>query len=325
MKRKLRLLDLGKVEWHKTQTVYHAAAASLSESDHDTLILCQPDSSYLCLGYHQNFDDVFDRRRVDASGFPVIRRQIGGGATYLDENQFFYQFVSSKKRVPAAFADIFRYFLKVPVSVLHRLGLNAELRKTNEIEVEGRRIAGTGGGFIENSCIVVGNFLNDFDYDTMSDVWSCPSESFRSLASLALKENVRTLGSYLLTPAYDELKRLFVEETEKTFDVTVERAFPDDELLSQAELLRAELTGTTAVNEKSRNRQKVLKISANAFVHYDSIAVGGEEVWGSFYVKKGTIEKVIFDEDGLPIDPDALVGVRFMNWKDESSIVDLTR
>ena len=66
-------------------------------------------------------------------------------------------------------ADIYSLALTAPVNALQQLGLNAELRETNEIEVDGKRIAGTGGGRIDEACVVVGNLLFDFDFEVSED------------------------------------------------------------------------------------------------------------------------------------------------------------
>jgi lipoate---protein ligase len=175
----IRLLNLGLITPLQTQAYYHALAENMTVDSADTIIICRPSAPYLCLGYHQVFGSTFDRNECERRGLPVFRRRLGGGATYLDENQLFYQCIFHHTRLPAMLQDIYALALAAPVNTLKRLGLDAELRDTNEIEVNGKRIAGTGGGRIDEACVVVGNLLFDFDYEAMTAVWQTPSPTFR--------------------------------------------------------------------------------------------------------------------------------------------------
>jgi len=323
MKKKIRLLDLGTIEWYKSQTIYHVIAESVSEDGMDTVILCRPDTPYFCIGYHQEFDDIFDRQRINKMGIPVMRREIGGGATYLDSNQFFYQFIFSKENVPPSFGDIFGHFLRVPVSVLKRLGMNAGLRATNEIEVEGKRVAGTGGGFIGNACAVVGNFLIDFNYDAMTDAWSCPSESFRELASIALRENVRTLSSFGRARSYGEIRDIFEDELKIILEADLQKVTLDEATHLRSEKLKEELTVLGEKERQADQERKVLKISADVHIHYERMIVNGSEIRASLLVRNGMIEKIFPDPGVLKPGVTELVGTRLSDLKRRTAIVEV--
>ena len=107
--------------------------------------------------------------------------------------------------------DIYALGLAAPVNTLKRLGLNAELRDTNEIEVDGKRIAGTGGGRIGEACVVVGNLLFDFDFEAMTAVWRTPSSSFRLLAEQALRQQLITLNQLAITASLEEITEMLIK------------------------------------------------------------------------------------------------------------------
>ena len=155
----IRLLSLGSTHWLRTQSVYHALAETMRAGSPDTIILTQPAQAYLCLGYHQELASVLDRAACEQMGLPITRRRVGGGATYLDANQLFYQCVFHHSRVPPVVDRAYARLLAAPIATLRALDLNAELRGENEIEVgcdpiarksnrgrPGKRIAGIGGG-----------------------------------------------------------------------------------------------------------------------------------------------------------------------------------
>jgi lipoate-protein ligase A len=117
----VRLIDLGESDWAMTQAAYHALADLMAADAPDTVILTRPRTPYLCLGYHQPLEGVFDLRACERMGLPIIRRRVGGGATYLDRNQLFYQFIFHHRRAPATPRRIYRHFLAAPVAALRAL------------------------------------------------------------------------------------------------------------------------------------------------------------------------------------------------------------
>ncbi len=193
MNRPVRLLDLGEVSPLRSQALYHGLAESMDESAPDSIVLCRPAAPYFCVGYHQAPGAELDLAWCRENGYPVIQRRIGGGTVFLDSNQLFYQRVFHRSRAPFDVAAIYRRFLVPAVETLRALGLGATLEGVNEIEVAGRRIAGTGGGQIGEAMVVTGNILFDFDYDVMSRAWKVPSEAFRRRASDGLRRHVTTL------------------------------------------------------------------------------------------------------------------------------------
>jgi len=214
----IRLLNLGVIPPLQTQSVYHALAENLTRDSQDVIIICRPNAPYLCLGYHQVFENTFDADECERRGLPVLRRRLGGGATYLDSNQLFYQSIFHHTRMPAMLNDIYALGLAAPVNTLKRLGLNAELRDTNEIEVDGKRIAGTGGGRIGEACVVVGNLLFDFDFEAMTAAWRTPSSSFRLLAEKALRQQLITLHQLAITASLEEITEMLINDFSSAFN-----------------------------------------------------------------------------------------------------------
>jgi lipoate-protein ligase A len=188
----IRLLDLGEVSWLTSQAIYHGLAEAMVDGTPDTIVLAIPDAPHFCIGYHQDAS-VLDMDRCGARRRPIVRRQLGGGAVYLDSRQLFYQCVFHRSRTPARVGALYAYLLGPAVAALRDLGLPARLRHVNEIEVDGRRIAGTGAGQIGQASVVVGNVLFDFAFEEMIQAWRVPSEVFRAQAAEGLRRHVSTL------------------------------------------------------------------------------------------------------------------------------------
>lgn len=318
----IRLLDLGPTVWWRTQAVYHAVAGLMTADSPDTIIIAQPLTPYLCLGYHQVYDAVLDRGAVARRDLPVVRRQVGGGTTYLDVNQLFYQCVFHHTRVPATLRDVYARMLAAPVATLRRLGLNAELWDVNEIEVDGQRIAGVGGGRIGEACVVVGNLLFDFDYDAMAEVWRVPSESFRELASAALREWLTTVWRLAGPTTIFAVQMMLVEEFARALGRPLKRGKPSREETRHSQEIARQMASAEYLSLHSENGaaapMQSLKISARVFIQAAEAEIGGRNVRGSFRVREGIIEEARLEpgNDGvLARAAAALRGVPFSEWQ----------
>lgn len=326
----IRLLNLGRIAPWQTQAVYHLLAQRMTADEPDTIILCRPSAPYLCLGYHQILQSIFDRTECQQRGLPVFRRRLGGGATYLDSNQLFYQCIFHHSRMPTMLKEIYASTLAAPVNTLKQLGLNAELRETNEIEVDGKRIAGTGGGRIEEACVVVGNLLFDFDFDAMTAVWKTPSESFRNLAAQALRQQIITLNQLSIPQSCDEVTEILIDSFKKCLGRSMRVDTLTAEELREAEDVASELSSEEFLSlqrgiDGSEPIQS-LKISARAFIHSADVQVGGYQIHGSFWVNDNVIHRSKLESqpsrDWRQLEQ-CLTDVPFKEWQTQvHSIVD---
>lgn len=182
-------LDL--VSWGDSQALYHTAAYL----GHEAVIICRPAMPYICLGFHQDAQQEINLEFARRVGIPVFRREVGGGAVYLDSGQLFYQFILRKDRpgVPANKAELYHQFLQPVVATYREFGVPAEFRPVNDIITNGRKISGNGAAEIEGMVVLVGNFILDFNYELMSKVLRVPDEKFRDKVYKTLNENLTTL------------------------------------------------------------------------------------------------------------------------------------
>jgi len=227
-----RLLDLDYSEPLVAQTFYEAVAEAVHRGlSPNTLILLQPGSPYACLGYHQDLEKEIDLEFCEEAGLPVIRRSQGGGATYLDRDQVFYQIVSKDSAaVPRDVERMFERLLSVTVETYRRLGVEAEFKPLNDVVVGGRKISGNGAGMHESASILVGNVILDLNYDLMARVLRVPDEKFRDKMAKSMREWVSTLRRELgEPPTVEEVKRTYAEAFEEILGVELVREEPTDE------------------------------------------------------------------------------------------------
>src|SRR4030067_1944981 len=86
------LFDLGRLPGQQSMLVFHALARMGIEA----LVIVSPQSPLVSIGYFQDVEQEGDLQYCKKSGIPFMRREEGGGATYLDENQVFYQLIWKK-------------------------------------------------------------------------------------------------------------------------------------------------------------------------------------------------------------------------------------
>jgi lipoate-protein ligase A len=196
--------------------------------------------------------------------------------------------------MPAMLKDIYALGLAAPVNTLKRLGLNAELRDINEIEVDGKRIAGTGGGQIGEACVVVGNLLFDFNFEAMTAVWRTPSSSFRLLAEKALRQQLITLNQLGITSSLDKITQMLINDFSNAFNRPIKiDTLTHEELESSTEAAEELISEDFLALHKEHGNldpMRFLKISARAFIHVGETRVNGYDVRGSFWVSQDVIQ-----------------------------------
>jgi lipoate---protein ligase len=186
---KVYFLDL--VSWQESQALYHAAAYLGREA----LFILRPSTPYVCIGMHQDAEQEIDMAFAEAQGIPVFRREVGGGAVYLDGEQLFYQLILDSKR-PEITSDklaFYRKYLDPVVQVYKQFGIEAMFKPVNDIIVQNRKISGNGAAEIGDMTVLVGNFIIDFNYKMMSKVLRVPDEKFRDKVYKTLSDNLTTM------------------------------------------------------------------------------------------------------------------------------------
>lgn len=219
---------MGMADPYLAQTFYEAVAQKIDQRvSPNTIILVQPSSPYVCVGFHQEIDKEVNLQYCRDRGLPIIRRGQGGGTVFLDSKQIFYQVVARESKViPLNVERLFEKLLKVTVFVYRQLGLPAEFKALNDVIVNGRKISGNGAGkFGENTTILVGNIILDIDYDSMGEVLKVPSEKFKDKLVKSMRAWVTSLKRELgYIPSVEGIKRLLVEGYEQILGIELIRS-----------------------------------------------------------------------------------------------------
>jgi lipoate---protein ligase len=170
------------------------------------------------LGRHQLLSHEIRADYCARNGIEIGRRITGGGGLYLDEGQIGWELAFD--RASLGFADLdqaARRICEAAAAGIARLGVPASYRPRNDIEVEGRKLGGTGGFFDGNTLFYQGTLLIDFDPAKMTAVLNIPAAKMAKRALAEAGQRIVTLRELMgdatpdLAMLYDALLMGFAE------------------------------------------------------------------------------------------------------------------
>jgi lipoate---protein ligase len=307
----IRLLDLGFVSPLHSQTVYHAAGHAMTADSPDTIILVSPDRPYVCIGYHQELEKEVDLDYCRVHGLPVYRREVGGGAVYLDAGQLFSQWVFHEGRLPKDLEARFELYIRPLVETYQALGILAYQRPANDVHVAGKKIGGTGAARMGEAEVVVGSFMFTFDKAAMAQVLRVPSEKMRDKVYQSLDQYMTTMQEQLgAPPDRDTVKRLYIE---RCAAVLGREIVPGDltaaERAAMAEIDARFLTAEW-LHAKGSLGQKGVKIHEDVRIVEGAFKAPGGLVRATVRLHGGRIDGLAFSGDFTVLPPTALDALR---------------
>jgi lipoate-protein ligase A len=176
----------------------------------DTIRFLQFRPRAVLVGYHQSVDEEIRSDFCRRHNIEINRRITGGGAIFFDENQLGWEVICNKTFFGVSIPNLrlFRALCDPVVTALGVLGIEACFRPRNDIEVNGRKISGTGGTESEGAFLFQGTMLVDFDVDTMLKALRIPVEKLKAKEIDSVKERVTCLGWELgAIPPLEHIKR----------------------------------------------------------------------------------------------------------------------
>lgn len=146
------------------------------------------------VGRHQAISQELNLPACRAAGVGIGRRVTGGGALYLDEGQFGWEIVADRRRLGLdSLGDVARAFCEAAAAGLSSLGIAAKYRPRNDIEVDGRKISGTGGFFDGDTIFYQGTVLVDMDGARMASLLNIPAAKLAKHGQTSGAQRVVTL------------------------------------------------------------------------------------------------------------------------------------
>ena len=257
----LRVLDTGVIEGRLNIAIGQAIieAHRLGRVPDTLRFLRFPPTALV--GRHQALRQEIDLDYCRANGVGVVRRISGGGAIYLDPGQLGWELAISRRTLGAAsLADVTRTICEAAAEGISRLGVEARYRPRNDIEVNGRKISGTGGFFDGDTLFFQGTVLVDMDPGAMVSALRVPRAKLEKRELDSASQRVVTLRELLgnATPALSVIQAELVSAFSERMGLRAQ----DDQITpferGEADTLYAEEIGTdefvTSIDEPAAAR-----------------------------------------------------------------------
>ena len=184
------------------------------------------------LGYSQSVAEEVNEEYCKQNGIEINRRISGGGCIYMDGGTLGWEIIAKKEAVglpgtsgiPGSLNDMYRKLCGALVAALKKLGINAAYRPLNDVEINGRKICGTGGTELDDSFIFHGSILVDCNSQRMVKALKLPSgkNKYKHISDFEHRTVcMREMLGYL--PSMDEVKKLIAEAFAETMGIDFEK------------------------------------------------------------------------------------------------------
>ncbi len=304
----IRLLDLGLVPPIRSQTIYHAVGHALTVDSPDTIILVSPDRPYVCIGYHQDLEREVDLDYCRGHGLPVARREVGGGAVYLDAGQLFVQWVFHRDALPHSLEARFELYIRPLVETYQALGIAAYHRPVNDIHVAGKKIGGTGAAQMGEAEVLVGSLMFTFDKATMARVLKVSSEKMRDKIFESLEQYMTTMAEQVAPlPDRAAVRDLYLARAAAALDREIAPGAATAAELALAAELDARFVSEDWLYQKGGLRRAGVKIHEDVQVAEGAFKAPGGLIRATVRLREGRVDDLELAGD-FTIFPAAAVG-----------------
>lgn len=190
----------------------------------------------ILIGYHQSPFDEINLELARKENIEIGRRQTGGGAIFLNKEQLGWEIIATKDLLNFKdYEELASKICSVAAKALSKFGIDALFRPRNDIEVNGKKISGTGGVFEGKAFLYQGTVLLDFNLKKMASLLKIPYEKLKDKNISSVEERVTFLKREIgYIPSFGEIEKYFLELFGKEFGIEF---YEDD--ISQEELALA--------------------------------------------------------------------------------------
>lgn len=249
----LRLIDSGVIEGRRNiaigQAIIELHQAGVVP---DTLRFLRFPPTAL-VGRHQALGQEINLDYCRENNIAVARRITGGGAIFLDPGQLGWELAINRSVLGVkSLADTAREICEATAQGISSLGVEACYRPRNDIEVEGRKISGTGGFFDGNTLFFQGTVLVDMDLQLMVSALRVPQAKLAKRQLDSAERRVVTLKELLgsETPGLEQIQAALAQAFSQRLGLEIAcQELGESELVLAESLYREEIGTEEFVNE----------------------------------------------------------------------------
>lgn len=215
-----RFLDIDKIDGFYSAALFESIARHVGvNSAPETILFWRVSSPVVYLGYHQCVDDEIFADFCSRNNIGIVRRILGGGCGFCDENQLLYSVIGREEGIiPNDIQAAYAKALRGVVNALETLGVGGEIEpEHNAVYSKGKKISGNAQGRFCGAVLINGSLLMDFDFELMDKVLKNPTKNLRPVASA--KEGMITLKE-MGTTDIEYVKRALRQGFEKALGIS---------------------------------------------------------------------------------------------------------
>ena len=247
------------------------------------------------VGRFQNILAELDLETCKKEDVQFSRRLTGGGAIIMGENQLGICLSTYSKAFKwQNLRELYLLFSQPIINALAKLGIKAEFRSKNDLEVEGRKIAGLGIYINPKGAIQFHtSLLVDLDVLEMLKVLQIPIQKYSDKRKIqSVEQRITTVNREINTKiTLGEVRALVKTEFEKFFDFEYENKTLQKEEEEQIEIL---------VEERYNNEEWIFQRSPQADMTGMSVLKTPAGLLRTYIGLKGeTIKSVLITGDFL--------------------------
>jgi lipoate-protein ligase A len=221
--RPARWIDVGRADPVTFHATYAGIAAALN-ADATPVVVWGRVAAHVCLGQSQGRCEL-----DDALAVPVVRRPLGGGTVWVDEDQLSYALVAPLGIAPRRHEDWYAWALAPAIATFRAFGLAAE-RRAEDLWLGRRKIAGSGAATIGGAAVVASSFVLRFPRERFAASVASPDAGFRAALHDALGAAMTDWSSHAAPPGERALVNAFRDALSATlgWDATLSALAPEE-------------------------------------------------------------------------------------------------
>ena len=247
MPKPFRVLDTGVLEGRLNIAIGQAIVEARQQGTvPDTLRFLRFPPTAL-VGRHQALGQEIDLEYCRKNDIGTARRITGGGAIFMEPGLLGWELAFSRKTLGvSSLPDLTREICEAAADGISLLGVNARFRPRNDIEVDGRKISGTGGFFDGDTLFYQGTVLVDMDLQVMVSALRVPKAKLAKRELGSAEQRVVTLRELLGddTPGLGEIQSALSKAFSGRFGLEITHGELTDKERLQADILYREEIGT---------------------------------------------------------------------------------
>ena len=247
MLKPFRVLDTGVLEGRLNIAIGQAIVEARQQGAvPDTLRFLRFPPTAL-VGRHQALGQEIDLEYCRKNNIGTARRITGGGAIFMEPGLLGWELAFNRKTLGvSSLPGLTREICEAAADGISLLGVNARFRPRNDIEVDGRKISGTGGFFDGDTLFYQGTVLVDMDPQVMVSALRVPKAKLAKRELDSAEQRVVTLRELLGddTPGLGQIQSALSKAFSERFGLEITRGELTGEERLQADILYREEIGT---------------------------------------------------------------------------------